>query len=118
MQDFESWMRGELQRQNRKLYQTEGATDFRKRISRPIWPSKLGLSGYRILPARGIYRLAEKFVFCCIFLPAGVGLSFAGNIPFSLRFETLHLSGASVLSKTRKQRSAFSNTLQRGCVSG
>ena len=49
MQDFESWVRRELQRQNRKLYQTEGATDFRERVSRPIWPSKLGLStGYRL----------------------------------------------------------------------
>ena len=48
------------------------------------------------------YRLAEKFVFCCIFLPAGVGLSFAGNVPFSLRFETLHLSGGFRLEQNQK----------------
>ena len=60
MPDFESWVRGELRWRNRKLYQTEGATDFRERVSRSIWPSKLGLSGYRILPARGILSFGGK----------------------------------------------------------
>ena len=57
---FESWMRGELRWRNRKLYQTEAAMDFRERVSRSIWPSKLGLSGYRILPARGILSFGGK----------------------------------------------------------
>ena len=31
----------------------------------------------------GFYRLAEKFVSCCMFLLAGEGLSFAGEVPLS-----------------------------------
>ena len=49
MQDFERLVRGELQRRNRKFYQSEGDSDFRERISRSIWPSKLCLSGYRFV---------------------------------------------------------------------
>ena len=30
MQDFEKWVRGELQRQNKKFYQSEGTADFRE----------------------------------------------------------------------------------------
>ena len=57
---FETWVKGELQRRNRKIYQTEGAADFREGISRSIWPSKLGLSCDRILPARGILSFGGK----------------------------------------------------------
>ena len=49
MQDFERLVRGELQRRNRKFYQSEGDSDFREGISRSIWPSKLCLSGYRFV---------------------------------------------------------------------
>ena len=69
MPDFESWVRGELRWRNRMLYQTEGATDFRERVSRSIWPSKLGLSSYRILPARGILSFGGKvrlLLYACI----------------------------------------------------
>ena len=31
MQDFERWVRGELQRQNKKFYQSEGTADFREK---------------------------------------------------------------------------------------
>ena len=46
MQDFETRARGELLWQNRNFYRTEDDADFRERVSRSIWPSKLGLSGY------------------------------------------------------------------------
>ena len=80
---------------NRKLYQTEGATDFRERVSRPIWPSKLGLStGYRILPAKVI-------------------LSFASEVFPSL---PVFAGGPSGLSKPENSEAPFSKTFQHGCV--
>ena len=54
MQDFKRRVKGEIQRRNRKIYQTEGAADSGEGVSRSIWRSKLRLSSYRILPARGI----------------------------------------------------------------
>ena len=44
MRDFERWMKGELRWRSGKFYQAEGAADFRERVSRSIWPSKLCLS--------------------------------------------------------------------------
>ena len=72
MQDFERWVRGELQRRNRNFYRTEGDADFRERVSRSIWPSKLGLSCYRILPARGILSFGGK-VRLLLYVSAGWG---------------------------------------------
>ena len=67
MQDFERWVRGELQRQNKKFYQSEGTADFRERVSRSIWRSKLRLSSYRILPARGILSfIGEVSLALCV----------------------------------------------------
>ena len=60
MQDFKRWVRGELLWRNRNFFQTEGDTDFRERVSRSIWPSKLGLSGYRILLAKWILSFTEE----------------------------------------------------------
>ena len=68
MQDFERWVRGELQRRNKKFYQSEGIADFRERTRRSIWPSKLGLSSYRILPARGILSfIGELSLALCVY---------------------------------------------------
>ena len=72
MQDFESWMKGELLWRNRNFYRTEGDADFRERVSRSIWPSKLGLSCYRILPARGILSFGGK-VRLLLYVSAGWG---------------------------------------------
>ena len=87
MQDFERWVRGELQRQNRKFYQSEGTADFRERVSRSIWPSKLGLSGYRILPARGnLSFTGEVSLALCVSAGWG-GVAFCRrSSPLSLRF--------------------------------
>ena len=86
MQDFETRARGELLWQNRNFYRTEDDADFRERVSRSIWPSKLGLSGHRILPAGGILSFGgEVSLQRCVFLSAGEGVSFAGKVPISLR---------------------------------
>ena len=84
--------------------------DFRERVSRSIWPSKLGLSGYRILPAKWILSFTEEVSQRCVFLSAGEGFSFVGEVLFSLRSLNAAFvgGGPSVLRKTRKQRSAFS----------
>ena len=39
-------------------------------------------------------KVTETFSSGDMFFAAGVGLSFAGRVPFSPRFEMLHLSGA------------------------
>ena len=55
------------------------------------------------------YRLAEKFVSCCMLLPDGKRASFAGEAPSLAAFlNAAFVGGPSVLSQTRKQRSAFS----------
>ena len=60
----------------------------------------------------GFYRLAEKFVSCCMFLPDGEGLLFVEEVPLShYVFKCCICRGPSVLSKTRKQRSAFFENL-------
>ncbi|OUN33815.1 hypothetical protein B5G27_09985 [Lachnoclostridium sp. An76] len=85
MQDFERWVKGELQRRNRNFYRTEGDADFRERVSRSIWPSKLGLSCYRILPAGGGLLLAERFSLG--YVSAGWRrLLFVEEVPLSLCF--------------------------------
>ena len=53
-------VKGELRWRSRNLSQTEGDADFRERVSRSIWPSKLGLSGYRILPAKWILSFTKE----------------------------------------------------------
>ena len=60
MQDFERWVKGELQRRNRNFYRTEGDADFRERVSRSIWPSKLCLSCDKFLPARVVLSFGGK----------------------------------------------------------
>ena len=121
MQDFESWVRGELRWRNRKLYQTEGAMDFRERVSRSIWPSKLGLSSYRILPARGILSFGGK-VRLLLYASAGWEESvFCRRSPLSrcVFKRSICRGGPSVLSQTRKQRSAFFEHLSArvcGCL--
>ena len=119
MQDFESWMRGELQRQNRKLYQTEGATDFRKRISRPIWPSKLGLSGYRILPAKWILSFTEE-VSLALCVSVGWGRVFFGRESSLLAafLNAAFVGGPSGLRKPENSEAPFRNLFQRGDMGG
>ena len=60
MQDFKRRVKGEIQRRNRNFFQMEGDADSRERVSRSIWPSKLVLSGYRILPAKWILSFTEE----------------------------------------------------------
>ena len=86
MQDFEMYVRGELQRQNGNFYQTEGAADFRKGVSRSIWPSKLGLSCYRILLARVVLSFGGKFRFLlCVSAGWERGPFLPEKLPFLLR---------------------------------
>ena len=61
----------------------------------------------------GFYRLPKKFLQRCVFLSAGEGFYFVGEVPFSLRSLNAAFvgGGPSVLRKTRKQRSAFSEHL-------
>ena len=46
--------------EKQEFFQMEGDADFRERVSRSIWPSKLVLSGYRILPAKWILSFIEE----------------------------------------------------------
>ena len=78
MQDFERRMKGELQRRNRNFFQMEGDADFRERVSRSIWPSKLGLSCYRILPAKWILSFIEE-VSLALCVSVGWGRVFFGR---------------------------------------
>ena len=83
--------------------------DFRERVSRSIWPSKLGLSSYRILPARGILSFGGK-VRLLLYASAGWEESvFCRRSPLSrcVFKRSICRGGPSVLSQTRKQRSAF-----------
>ena len=81
--EFETWVRGELQRRNRNLSRMEGDADFRERIRRSIWPSKLGLSCDRILPARGILSFGGK-VRLLLYVSAGWGGGlFSEKVPLS-----------------------------------
>ena len=58
--------------------------DFRERVSRSIWPSKQGLSCYRILPARGILSFGGK-VRLLLYVSAGRGKGYL----FSKKFPSL-----------------------------
>ena len=81
MQDFKRWVRGELLWRNRNFFQTEGDTDFRERVSRSIWPSKLVLSGYRILLAGGILSFGGEFFPIVCFCWLGSGCLLPGELP-------------------------------------
>ena len=84
MQDFKRWVKGALQRRNKKFYQSEGTADFRERVSRSIWPSKLVLSCNRILPARGILSFGGK-VRLLLYVSAGRGKGYL----YSKKFPSL-----------------------------
>ena len=58
---FRNRVRGELQRRNKKFYQSKGTADFRERVRRSIWRSEPRLSGHRILPAGGILSFGGEF---------------------------------------------------------
>ena len=78
MQDFKRRVKGEIQRRNRKIYQTEGAADSGEGVSRSIWRSKLRLSSYRILPAKGILSFTEE-VSLALCVSPGWGRVFFGR---------------------------------------
>ena len=119
MQDFESWMKGELLWRNRNFYRTEGDADFRERVSRSIWPSKLGLSCYRILPARGILSFGGK-VRLLLYVSAGWGEGiFCRESSLLVTFLNAAFVGEpSGLSKPENSEAPFSNTFQRGDMGG
>ena len=108
------WKRGERGASAAKRYfpKTGNTVDFREWVSRSIWPSKLGLSCDRILPERGILFFGGEVSIRGMFLPAGDGLPFPGEVPhFAAFLNAAFVGGPTVLSKTRKQRSAFSEFL-------
>ena len=111
MWDFERWMKGELRWRSGKFYQAEGAADFRERVSRSIWLSKLRLSCNKFLPARGILLFASE-VFSLLYVSAGWGRVFFGreSSPLFAFLNAAFAGGPSALGKTRKQRSAFGRT--------
>ena len=83
---FRNRARGELQRQNKKFYQSEGTADFREWISRSIWRSELRLSGHRILPAGGILSFGGEFFPIVCFCRMGRGAFCRRSSSLSLRF--------------------------------
>ena len=109
MQDFKRWVKGELHRRNRKFYKTEGDTDFRERVSRSIWPSKLVRSCYRILPAKWILSFTEEVSpALCVSVGWGGVLFCRRSSLFVTFFKRCICRGTFRLEETRKQRSAFS----------
>ena len=65
-------MKGDLQRQNETLSKPEDTVDFRERISRSIWPSKLRLFGCEFLLARAVLSFGGK-VSLLLYISAGWG---------------------------------------------
>ena len=119
MQDFERRVKGELQRRNRNFFQMEGDADFRERVSRSIWPSKLVLSCYRILPARGDFIVCRRSFFSVVcFCRLGRGSLLPGELPLRCVCKRCICRGTFRLEETRKQRSAFSKIFQRGDMGG
>ena len=91
--------------------------DFRERVSRSIWPSKLGLSCYRILPARGILSFGGK-VRLLLYVSAGWGEGiFCRESSLLVTFLNAAFVGEpSGLSKPENSEAPFSKTFQHGCV--
>ena len=112
MQDFEPWVRGELRWRSRNLSQTEGDADFRERVSRSIWPSKLGLSGYRILPAKGILSFTKEVSLAlCVSVGWG-GVLFCRESSLLVTFlNAAFVGGPSVLRKPENSEAPFRNFL-------
>ena len=80
--------------------------DFRERVSRSIWPSKLVLSGYRILPAKWILSFTEEVSpALCVSVGWGRAIFCRKSSPSTAFVNAVFVGGPSVLSKTRKQRS-------------
>ena len=104
---FGNGARGELQRRNGNFPKTENTVDFRERVSRSIWPSKLGLSCDRILPERGILFFGGEVSVRGMFLPAGE-IFLPEKLPFRCVCKRCICWGIFRLEETRKQRSAFS----------
>ena len=120
MQDFERWVKGELLWRNRNFYRSEDEEDFRERVSRSIWPSKLGLSCNRILPARGILSFGGK-VRLLLYVSAGRGKGylFSKKSPSLAAFlNAAFAGGSSGLSKPENSGAPFSNAFQRGDMGG
>ena len=105
MRDLETWARGELRRRNRKIYQTEGAADFRERVRRSIWPSELRLSCDRILPARGnfiFWRKSSSLVVC--FCRLGRRAPFVEEVPLQI---LIYLLGQPFLKELKQDLHLF-----------
>ena len=112
-------MKGELQRRNKKLYQSEGTADFRERVSRSIWPSKLGLSCDRILPARGILSFGGK-VRLLLYVSAGWGGGlFSEKVPLSrCVFKRSICRGTFRPEQNQKTAKRLFEPIQRGDMGG
>ena len=112
MQDFERRVRGELQRRNRNFFQTEGAADFRERVSRSIWPSKPGLSGYRILPVKGILSFTEEVSLALCVSPGWGRVFFGRESSLLVTFlNAAFVGGPSGLRKPENSEAPFRNFL-------
>ena len=119
MQDFERWARGELRRRKGNLYQVEGPADFRERVSRSIWPSKLGLSGYRILPAKWILSFTEEVSpALCVSVGWGRAIFCRKSSPSTAFVNAAFVGGPSGLRKPENSEAPFSKTFQRGDMGG
>ena len=83
--------------------------DFRARVSRSIWLSKLRLSCDKLLLAGGGLSFGGK-VRLLIYISAGRGRGVfcRRSSRFAAFLNAAFVEGPSVLSKTRKQRSVFS----------
>ena len=110
MQDFKRWVRGELLWRNRNFFQTEGDTDFRERVSRSIWPSKLVLSGYRILLAGGILSFGGEFFPIVCFCWLGKGFLWPGELPSRCVFKRCICWGTFRLEQNQKTAKRFFGT--------
>ena len=60
MQDFERWVKGSFSGETRSFSNRKEPRTSGRGLAVSIWPSKLGLSSYRILPAKWILSFTEE----------------------------------------------------------
>ena len=89
------------------------------RVSRSIWPSKLVLSCYRILPAKWILSFTEEVSLALCVSDGWEGVLFCRKSSLLVTFlNAAFVGGTSGLRKPENSEAPFSKTFQRGDMGG
>ena len=119
MQDFERRVKGELRGEAEIKTKRQFRLDFRERVSRSIWPSKLVLSCYRILPAKWILSFTEEVSLALCVSDGWEGVLFCRESSLLVTFlNAAFVGGTSGLRKPENSEAPFSKTFQRGDMGG